>query len=82
MKKNYWENRKMSLNQLMHLTGSINQILLTDEMTPGERKAKHKLSGGYDHCGIKKELNFLNIKQYPKSSATHKKDNRGENKHS
>lgn len=66
----------------MHLSGSINQILLTDEMTPGERKAKHKLSGRYYHWRIKKELNFLNIKQYRKSSATHEKDNRGENKHS
>lgn len=72
----------MSLNQLMHLTASINQILLTDEMTRGEKKAKHKLNGGYDHCGIKKELKFLNTKQYLESSDTHEKDNRGENKHS
>lgn len=51
----------------MHLTASINQVLLTDDMTPGKKKAKHKPSEGYDHCGIKRELKFLNTKQYLKS---------------
>lgn len=44
-------------------------------MTLGEKKAKHKLSGGHDCCGIKTELEFLNTKQYLKSSDTHEKDN-------
>lgn len=61
----------------MHLTASINQVLLTDEMTPGKKKAKHKPSEGYDHCGIKRELKFLNTKQYLKSWDTHEKNNRG-----
>lgn len=67
----------MSLNQLMHLTSSINQILLTAEITSGEKKAKHNLSGAYDHCRIKKELRFLNTTPYLKSSDTHtcEKDN-------
>lgn len=65
----------MSLNQLMHLTSSINQILFTAKITPGEKKAKHNLSGAYDHCRIKKELKFLNTKPYLKSSDTHEKDN-------
>lgn len=60
----------------MHLTSSINQILLTDE-TPGDRKAKHKLSGAHDHCGITKGLKFLTTKQYSKFLATPEK-NKGE----
>lgn len=76
-KINHWKNRNMSLNQLMHITASINQILLTDEMTPGEKKAKHKPNGGNDHCRIKRELKFLNTKHYLKNSDTHEKDNRG-----
>lgn len=59
----------------MHLTATINQILLTNEMTPRDKKAKHKLSGGHDHCGFKTELIFLHTKQYIKSSDTHEKDN-------
>lgn len=27
-------------------------------MTLGEKKAKHKLSGGHDHCGIKTVLEY------------------------
>lgn len=44
-------------------------------MTPGEKKAKHKLSGGPDHCGIKTKLELLNTKQYQKNSDIHEKDN-------
>lgn len=33
----------MSQNQQMHLTASINRILLTDEMTPGEKNLNIKL---------------------------------------
>lgn len=44
-------------------------------MTSGGKKAKHKLSGGHDHCGIKTKLEFLNTKQCLKGSDIHQKYN-------
>lgn len=40
-----------------------------------KKKAKHKLSGGPNHCGIKTKLELLNTKQYLKNSDIHEKDN-------
>lgn len=58
-KKSLEKNRNVSLDQLTYLIASIKQILHTDEMAPGEKKAKYKLRGWYDYCGIKRISSWL-----------------------